>query len=111
MPGHDRMVIGASAGGVEALTQLVSHFPADLPAAIFIVLHVPAQGMSILPKILSRRGPLPAHHAVNGEAIREGQIYVAPPDYHLLVKRGHVHLAHGPRENSHRPAADPLFRT
>ena len=111
MPGHDRIVVGASAGGVEALVQLVSCLPADLPAAIFVVLHVPPHGGSILPQILSRSGPLPAIHPQDGQAIQPGHIYVAPPDMHLLIKRGYVHLARGPRENGHRPAADPLFRT
>jgi len=111
MPGHDIIVLGASAGGVEVLSQLVRNLPADLPAALFIVLHFPAHGTSVLPKILSRAGILPAHHAQDGTKIQPGHIYVAPPDYHLLVKRGYVNLARGPKENSHRPAIDPLFRT
>src|SRR5262245_27288904 len=111
MPGHDIIVVGASAGGVEALTQLVRALPADLPASVFVVLHVPAQSPSVLPTILSRVSPLPAVHPEDGEAIQPGRIYVAPPDRHLLVKRGHVRLARGPRENSNRPAVDPLFRT
>lgn len=111
MPGHDIIVIGASAGGVEALTKLASGLPANLPAALFVVLHIPPQGASVLPSILSRAGPLPAAHPFDGQAIEHGRIYVAPPDSHLLVKRGHIQLAGGPRENGHRPAADPLFRT
>src|SRR3954470_8542481 len=111
MAGRDIIVVGASAGGVEALGQLVRGFPADLPAAVFVVLHVPAHGTSVLPSILRRQGPLPANHAQDGEPIRPGRIYVAPPDFHMLVKNGHVTLARGPTENSHRPAIDPLFRT
>ncbi len=111
MPGHDIIVIGASAGGVDALTQLVRGLPRDLPAAVFVVLHVPAHGPSVLPRILSRAGSLPAVHPQDRDAIRPGIIYTAPPDYHLLVKRGHVRLARGPRENGHRPAVDALFRT
>lgn len=111
MPGHDIIVIGASAGGVEALTQLVAGLPPDLPAAIFIVIHFPAQGRSILPDILSREGPLRATHAKDGEVIEHGRIYVAPPDYHLLVKQGYIRLVQGPKENGVRPAVDPLFRT
>lgn len=111
MPSHDIIVIGASAGGVEALTQLVKHLPPKLSAAIFVVLHFPSNSSSVLPKILNRSGPLKACQPTDGEAIQHGRIYVAPPDYHLLVKRGYIHLASGPRENGHRPAIDPLFRT
>jgi two-component system, chemotaxis family, protein-glutamate methylesterase/glutaminase len=111
MPGHDIIVIGASAGGVEALTYLVKNLPSDLDAAIFIVLHVPSHSTSVLPKILNRAKGLPVSHAIHGEAIFPKRIYVAPPDYHLLVKSGHIHLSRGPRENSHRPAIDPLFRS
>ncbi|OWY66658.1 chemotaxis protein CheB [cyanobacterium TDX16] len=118
MPGHDIIVIGASAGGVEALSQLLSLLPADIPAAIFIVLHVPSEGYSILPKILNRaiakrqkQSSLKAIHPQDGEQIEYGRIYVAPPDCHLLVKRGSISLARGPKENGHRPAVDPLFRT
>ena len=111
MPGRDIIVIGASAGGVEALTRLVSRLPADLPAAGFGVIHFPSSGVSVLPSILSRAGQLPAEHAVDGEPIRHGRIYVAPPDHHVLVKRGYVRRVRGPRENGHRPAADPLFRS
>jgi two-component system, chemotaxis family, protein-glutamate methylesterase/glutaminase len=118
MPGHDIIVIGASAGGVEALAQLVENLPPDLPAAIFVVLHIPAQGTSVLPIILNRRikkqhknASLCASHPQDGEKIEQGRIYVAPPDHHLLVKNGYIRLARGPKENSHRPAVDPLFRT
>ena len=111
MPGHDIIAIGASAGGVEALTQLVKGLPADLPAAVFMVLHVPAHGTSVMPQILSRNGPLPAAHARDGEPIQPGRIYIAPPDNHLLIHDGKVRLSRGPRENGHRPAVDPLFRS
>ncbi|MBW4632393.1 MAG: chemotaxis protein CheB [Iphinoe sp. HA4291-MV1] len=111
MPGHDLIVVGASAGGVEALTNLVKNLPPDLNAAVIIVLHVPSHGTSVLPNILNRAGKLPVSHAKNGEQIRLRQIYVAPPDYHLLVKYGYIQLKRGPRENGHRPAIDPLFRT
>jgi two-component system chemotaxis response regulator CheB len=109
-PKRDIVVIGASAGGVEALTRVVRGLPADLPAAVFVVLHI-AEGPSVLPNILSRAGGLPAAHPRHQDPIMRGRIYVAPPDQHLLIVDGTVHLARGPRENGHRPAVDPLFRT
>ncbi|MBD2089578.1 chemotaxis protein CheB [Microcoleus sp. FACHB-1515] len=111
MSGHDIIVVGASVGGVEALTQLAKGLPADIPAAIFVVLHVPTTGTSAMPRILERAGNLKAFHPQDGDAIEPGKIYIAPPNYHLLLKRGYVRLVQGPRENGHRPAIDPLFRT
>jgi two-component system, chemotaxis family, protein-glutamate methylesterase/glutaminase len=111
MPGHDIIVIGASAGGVEALRELARGLPSNLPAAVFIVLHVPPASPSLLPRILNNSGPLRARHATNGEAIERGRIYVAPPDHHLLVERDRVRVVRGPKENRARPAADPLFRS
>src|SRR5436309_12150753 len=111
MARHDIIVVGASAGGVEALMRIVRGLPADLPAAVFVVLHLPSGTTSILPKLLSRAGPLHAVHPKHGEAIEHGRIYVAPPDRHLLTVDGRVHVVVGPRENGHRPAVDPLFRT
>ncbi|WP_026731983.1 chemotaxis protein CheB [Fischerella sp. PCC 9605] len=111
MPGHDIIVVGASAGGVEALTYLAKNLPPNIKAAIIIVLHVPAHSTSVLPRILNRAGSLPVSHARDGEAIVQGRVYVAPPNYHLLLKPGYISLSRGPTENSHRPAIDPLFRT
>ncbi len=111
MPGHDIVVIGASAGGVEALLTVVRALPHDLPAAVFVVLHVPPDGESMLPRILSHAGPLPAAHPQDGDLIEQGRIYVAPPDYHLLVERERMRVVRGPRENRSRPAVDPLFRS
>ena len=111
MTGHDIIVVGASAGGVEALVTLVGSLPADLPAAVFIVLHIPAQCPSVLPDILARSGPLVALHAEDGDAIELGKIYVAPPDHHLLIVHESIQITHGPKENRHRPAVDPLFRS
>jgi two-component system chemotaxis response regulator CheB len=111
MPGHDLIVIGASAGGVEVLKQLVDLIPADLPASLFVVLHVPSDGTSALPKILTKWSPLPVYHPQDGEQILYGRIYIGPPDSHLLIKPGYIRLARGPKENGFRPAIDPLFRT
>jgi two-component system, chemotaxis family, protein-glutamate methylesterase/glutaminase len=111
VPKHDIIVIGASTGGVEALAAIARSLRPDLPAALLLVLHVPAQATSALPLILERAGPLPAAHAVDGEPIQMGRIYVAPPDFHLVCEQGHVRLVRGPRENRNRPAVDPLFRS
>jgi two-component system chemotaxis response regulator CheB len=111
MAGHDVIVIGASAGGVEALSQLVAQFPSDLAASIFIVLHTAPDSPGLLAQILDNRGPLRATIPADGEPIEPGVIYVAPPDRHLLVKPGHMHLTRGPRENRSRPAIDVLFRS
>lgn len=111
MPGRDVIVVGFSAGGIEALVRLAASLPEDLPAAVLVVHHFPASSVSVLPSILQRAGPLSAAHAAQGEAIQCGRIYVAPPDHHLLVNSGQLTLTRGPRENGHRPAIDPLFRT
>ena len=111
MPGHDIIVVGASAGGVEALKRLVGGLPHDLPATLFIVLHLLPERPSFLAQILSRAGPLPATQAMNGAAITQGHIYVAPPNHHLLVELGHVRCTHGPKETRFRPAIDVLFRS
>lgn len=106
------VVIGASAGGVDALKQLVGTLPLDFPAPICIVLHVPPDSPSLLAQILSRQGHLPSHMARDGDLYYPGNIYVAPPDRHLVIGRdGSLHVTRGPRENRHRPAVDPLFRS
>ncbi|MDZ8222403.1 MULTISPECIES: chemotaxis protein CheB [unclassified Nostoc] len=108
---HNIIVVGTSAGGVEALTYLVKNLPPNLNAAVIIVLHVSSHSKSVLPQILSRAGKLPVSHAQDGEAIVHGWIYVAPPDYHLLVEQGYLRLTRGAKENRSRPAIDPLFRS
>lgn len=77
-----------------------------------MTLHQPADASTVLPQLLARRGPLPADHARDGETLRPGRIYVAPPDHHLLVdKGGTAVLSRDPKENGHRPAVDPLLRS
>ncbi len=111
MAGHDIIVVGASAGGVEALRELVGGLPPNLAAALFVVMHVPPEGASKLTEILSRSGPLPVVRAKNGDKIRSGGIYVAIPDHHLLIEGEYILTVRGPRENRCRPAIDPLFRS
>src|SRR3954465_10223325 len=108
---HRIIVLGASAGGVESLKDVLCELPADLPAAICVVLHVPAYQPSALPTILSNCGNLPAVHPKDGATIEEGRIYVAPPDHHLLVEKGYLAVKKGPKENRFRPSIDALFRS
>jgi two-component system, chemotaxis family, protein-glutamate methylesterase/glutaminase len=108
---REAVAIGASAGGVEALTKVISGLPPELPAAVFVVLHLPPTAYSVLPSILARSGALPVTAALDAERFQRGHVYVAPPDSHMLVVDDHIRLSRGPRENGHRPAIDPLFRS
>jgi two-component system, chemotaxis family, protein-glutamate methylesterase/glutaminase len=109
---RDIVVVGASAGGIEALKEIVRDLPPDFKAALFVVLHISAQSPGILPDILRRSGPLPSSLATDGDEIRPSHIYVAPPDQHMLLDgAGFVRLSRGPKENHFRPAVDPLFRS
>lgn len=105
------IVIGASAGGFEALKNLVKGLPANLQASLFIVWHMSPDVTGILPQVLTRAGVLPAKNAEDGEPIEPSRIYVAPPDRHLIIENSHVRVTRGPKENRFRPAVDPLFRS
>lgn len=107
---HDVIVIGASAGGVSALRQLVAALPPNLRAAILLVLHIGPRP-SVLPTLLEHAGSLPAMHGRSGQPLRPGRIYVAPPGRHMTVRDGHIRLNSRPPENYTRPAIDPLFRS
>lgn len=107
----DIIVIGTSAGGVEALRQLVGALPGDLQASIFVVLHTSSESPSLLADILNNFGKLPALTAHDGERIQKSRVYVTPPDRHLLLEPGVVRVTRGPKENRFRPAIDPLFRS
>lgn len=109
-PAMKIIVIGASVGGVDAIRTIVGGLPGTLDAAVFVTLHIGAH-QSILPELLNEIGEMPASHAVDGEAIRAGHIFVAPPDHHLTIERGKVVLTKGPRENMARPSIDPMFRS
>ena len=111
MSHRDIILIGASAGGVQTLAELVRHLPRDLPATVFVVIHIAPFGASSMPAILSRSGRLPALHPKDGDPIEPGRIYVAPPDHHLVIEPERVRISRGPSENGHRPAVDVLFRT
>jgi two-component system, chemotaxis family, protein-glutamate methylesterase/glutaminase len=105
------VVIGASAGGFEALKRLIADLPSDFNAAVFIVWHIAPNAMGMLPLALNKLKTLPAAHAIDKEPIRTGRIYVAPPDHHLVLEDGHIRVTRGPKENRFRPAIDPLFRS
>ncbi|HTE28279.1 chemotaxis protein CheB [Flavitalea sp.] len=104
------IVVGASAGGVPALIELVTTLPKNFEGSIFVVLHIPATSPSNLPEILSR-GALPAKHPKDGDQIKPGVIYIAPPDHHLLLEEDKVMVKRGPKENRFRPSIDALFRS
>ena len=112
MPQLQIVVIGASAGGLQALSDLVGELPESLDVAILIVVHTKTEGESFLPDILGRRTSVPVQFGEHGASIQRGRIYISPPNVHMLVGHtGGIRLHHGPRENGFRPAVDPLFRT
>jgi two-component system, chemotaxis family, protein-glutamate methylesterase/glutaminase len=109
--GRDVIVVGASAGGLDALRQLLAALPADLPASLFIVLHTADHEPGMLARVLASASALPVATAEEGQRFARAHAYVAPPDRHLLIGRDHLHVRRGPRENGSRPAIDPLFRS
>ncbi|MBV9608978.1 MAG: chemotaxis protein CheB [Acidobacteria bacterium] len=109
---RDIILVGGSAGSIDALLQILPTLPPDFAASFFIVVHTPADGPGLLPRIIRRATALPTVHPADGDNIRPGHIYVAPPNRHLtLAAGGVIHVSKGARENGHRPAIDPLFRT
>jgi two-component system chemotaxis response regulator CheB len=109
--GPSRLIaIGASAGGLQAIERILGGVPPDIPAAIVIVTHRAPTAPGILATILARSARLPVAEARDGDTLRAGHVYVAPPDEHLTVDRAAVRVARGPKERHHRPAVDPLFR-
>jgi two-component system chemotaxis response regulator CheB len=108
---RDIVTIGASAGGLEVLLDMVSELPGDLAASLFVVVHMAPFHVSSLPELLSKRGKLAARHPLHDEKIEPGTIYVAPPDMHLQLRPGTLDVVRGPKDNGRRPAVDVLFRT
>lgn len=106
---RDIIVIGASAGGLQPLQRILAELPADLKAAVFVVLHIGAA--SHLAAVLGRFSALPVVRAASGEPIVFGQVHVAVPGFHMLLHDAHLLLRRGPKENLARPAIDPLFRS
>ncbi|MBR1173381.1 chemotaxis protein CheB [Bradyrhizobium sp. KB893862 SZCCT0404] len=111
MSNRDIIVIGGSAGATAPLKRILADLPPDVPAAIFIVLHIPAQGIGILSTVAAGAGRLPVHQAVDGMKFERGHVYLGAPDHHLLLSGDHIQLGRGPRENMVRPAIDALFRS
>jgi two-component system chemotaxis response regulator CheB len=111
MANRDIVAIGTSAGGVEALTSIAKALPENFPATLLVTIHLPLWPRSSLDQILTQIGPLKAHFALDGEPARKGNIYIAPPGYHLLLDGDKLTLGTGPRENSARPAIDPMMRS
>ncbi len=108
----DAVVIGASAGGIDALMTLLPALGANVGAPIFIVLHLPRDRPSLLPDIFAPRCPLPVCEAQDKEPVRPGTVYFAPPDYHLLIDAGpRLALSSDELVNYSRPSIDVLFES
>jgi two-component system, chemotaxis family, protein-glutamate methylesterase/glutaminase len=109
--GRDIIVVGASAGGLEPVLQFVEQLPATLEASVFVVIHFPREGTSVLPQLLNRHGKLRAMHPADGQRVEHGFVYVAPPDRHMIVTGTRIDLVRGPQENGYRPSIDVLMRS
>ena len=105
------VAIGASAGGVQALRTIFSRLPGDLPAAVFVVLHLDPHGRSLLPALLEAATPLRVHDVRDEGFVERGTVYVAVPDRHLVVIDGRVRLAVSAPVHHARPAIDCLFES
>ena len=111
MDSRDIIVIGGSSGATGPLKAILGALPRDLPAAVFIVLHIPSRSIGLLSTVASAAGFLPARQAEDGMKIESGNVYIAAPDHHMILSDGVIRLGRGPRENMVRPAIDPLFRS
>jgi two-component system, chemotaxis family, protein-glutamate methylesterase/glutaminase len=104
------IVIGASAGGLRALSAIFSQLEPTREGTVFAVLHLSPQYPTFVDQILSKRSNMPVKFASNG-AFVPGTIYIAPPDFHLIIEHGRMQLSQGPKENCARPAVDVTFRS
>jgi two-component system, chemotaxis family, protein-glutamate methylesterase/glutaminase len=104
-------VIGASAGGIETVRELLHLLPPDFPAPILLVIHTAADAPGLLARVLQRETKLLVLNAVDGAKLQPSRLYVAPPNFHLVIEADRMRLLKGPVENRHRPAIDPLFRS
>jgi len=102
---------GGSAGSIPTLTRIVCSLPTEFPAAVFVILHLRSREKSQLAEILARAGRLDAVRAHDAQRIEQGMTYVAPPDHHMVIAAGHIHLSRGPKEGLHRPSINATFRS
>jgi two-component system chemotaxis response regulator CheB len=108
---RDVIVLGASAGGVVALTELFHALPTDFPGAVVAVLHRSPHYETRLPRVLGRRAKVRVLEPADGEPFQPGSVYIAPRDQHLLIDGERLRLARSAKEHRTRPAIDPLFRS
>ena len=107
---RDIVVVGASSGGLDAVSSVLAQLPADFPAAVFVAIHA-ADSSRDFARLLGRASALPVRGATDRGVIYHGNVYVAPADAHLLIESEHMRLSHGPKENRCRPSIDVLFRS
>lgn len=105
------VVMGGSAGSIQVIQEVTRMLDPDLPAAVVVIVHTQARQRSYLPMILSSQSRLPAQQVSDGDRIRAGEIYVCPPDRHLVIARDHFHLSRGPKEGLNRPSINVTFRS
>lgn len=106
---RDVFVLGGSAGGIEAVTEILRRLPPSLSVTIGVALHRPAIGEGNLRRVLGHFSPLPVSEPADGDAVQPGMVCLAPRDYHLLLRDDCWHVTRGPKVHHSRPAVDPLF--
>jgi two-component system chemotaxis response regulator CheB len=111
MAKRDIVVIGGSAGSIEATQAILKSLPANLAASVFVIMHLSPSVRSYLAHILGRATQMQVDQANDGDRIEHGRVYVAQPDRHLLIANDHIHLTRGPKEGLHRPSINVTFRS